>query len=83
MGSNGLGAEIQLGACQNYGPCWIPTIVRRLMFRVPKKGSIFLTTTHDTVKLTGAMAGVAAWIPTIILACFPKMVATVILVFSK
>ena len=25
---------------------WIPTIIRHLIFRVPKKGTIILTTTH-------------------------------------
>ena len=27
-------------------PFWIPIIVRPLIFRVPKKGTIILTTTH-------------------------------------
>ena len=27
-------------------PFWIPSIIRHLIFRVPKKGTIILTTTH-------------------------------------
>ena len=27
------------GGCQNYGPFWIPVIIRHLILRVPKKGS--------------------------------------------
>ena len=27
-------------------PFWIPIIIRHLIFRVPKKGAIVLTTTH-------------------------------------
>ena len=28
----------KLGGCQNYGPSWIPIIIRHRIFRVPKKG---------------------------------------------
>ena len=27
-------------------PFWVPIIIRHLLFRVPKKGTIILTTTH-------------------------------------
>ena len=30
--------ELYMGGCQNYGPFWVPTIIRHLIFRVPKKG---------------------------------------------
>ena len=35
-----------MGGCQNYGFFCIPIIIRYLRFRVPKKGTIILTTTH-------------------------------------
>ena len=36
-----------MGGCQNYGPFfWVLNIIRHLLFRVPKKGLIILTTTH-------------------------------------
>ena len=27
-----------MGGCQNYGPFWIPIIIRHLIFGVPQKG---------------------------------------------
>ena len=30
-------------------PFWVPNIVRHLLFRVPKKGALILTTTHMQV----------------------------------
>ena len=30
-----------MGGCQNYGPFWVPIIIRHLIFRVPKKGPEF------------------------------------------
>ena len=30
--------KAHLGGCQNYGPFWIPIIVRHVIFGVPKKG---------------------------------------------
>ena len=38
--------DIYMGGCQNYGPFWIPILIRHLIFRVPQKGTIILTTTH-------------------------------------
>ena len=38
-----------MGGCQNYGPFCIPIIIRHLIFRVPKKGIIILTTTQMVV----------------------------------
>ena len=35
-----------MGGCQNYGAFWVPIIIRHLIFWVPKKGTIILTTTH-------------------------------------
>ena len=35
-----------MGGCQNYGRFWIPIIIRHLISRVPKKGTIILTITH-------------------------------------
>ena len=35
-----------MGGCQNCGPVLVPIIIRRLIFRVPRKGIIILTTTH-------------------------------------
>ena len=34
-----------MGGCQSYGPFWVPIIIRHLIFRVPKKGTIILITT--------------------------------------
>ena len=33
-------------------PFWIPIIIRHLIFRVPKKGTIILTTTHITFSIS-------------------------------
>ena len=41
-----VGSHLHMGGCQNYGPSWIPIIIRHLIFRVPKKGTTILTTTH-------------------------------------
>ena len=30
-----------MGGCQNYGPFWVPSTIRHLIFRVPKKGPSF------------------------------------------
>ena len=30
---------LYMGGCQNYGPSWIPVIIRHLIFRVPKEGT--------------------------------------------
>ena len=35
-----------MGGCQNYGPFLGPNIIRHLLFRVPKEGTLILTTTH-------------------------------------
>ena len=35
-----------MGGCQNYGPFWIPIIIRHPICMVPQKGVIMLTTTH-------------------------------------
>ena len=32
---------MDLGGCQNYGPVWIPIIIRHLIFRVPEKDHHF------------------------------------------
>ena len=37
--------RMNMGGCQLLVPFWIP-ILRHLIFRVPKKGTIILTTTH-------------------------------------
>ena len=34
-----------MGGCQDYGPCGVPIIIQHLVFRVPQKGTIILTTT--------------------------------------
>ena len=31
-------------------PFWVPIIIRHLLFRVPQKGTLILTTTHITPK---------------------------------
>ena len=41
--------ELYMGGCQNYGPFWIPIIIRHLMFRVPKKGHNFDNRPYTTV----------------------------------
>ena len=33
--------SVYMGGCQNCGPFWIPTIIRHLIFRVPKKDRNF------------------------------------------
>ena len=38
--------------CQNYGPLRVPSIIRPLIFRVPKKRTIILTTTHMFMELS-------------------------------
>ena len=44
-GNNGY--RHYMGGCQNMVPFWIPIIIRHLiLIRVPKKGTIILTTTH-------------------------------------
>ena len=40
-------------------PFWVPNIVRHLIFRVPKKGTIILKTTHMTSK--PGLAGVSGF----------------------
>ena len=37
-----------MGGCQNYGPFWVPDIVRHLIFRVPEKAPYFDNHPHDT-----------------------------------
>ena len=37
-------------------PFWIPIIIRHLIFRVPKKGTKVLTTTHLGLSLHGPQA---------------------------
>ena len=41
-----VGALVYMSGCQNYGPFWVPLIIRHLLFRVPKKGPLILRTTH-------------------------------------
>ena len=44
-----------VGGCQNYGPFGVPIIIRYLLFRVPKKGTIILTTTHMYMQMGAAL----------------------------
>ena len=38
-------------------PFWVPIIVRHLIFRVPKKGTIILTTTHILLRSNTGVYG--------------------------
>ena len=46
-----------MGDGQNYGPFLGPYYIRHLIFRVPKKGPLILTTTHMVSALLG-LAGI-------------------------
>ena len=43
LGHQNLSPQVDrpMGGCQNYGPFWVPIIIRHLLFRVPKKGPYF------------------------------------------
>ena len=46
-----------MGGCQNYGPFWIPILIRPLIFRVPQKGTIILITTHMETGVAERLVG--------------------------
>ena len=42
-----------MDGCQIYGPFWISIIIRQLIFRVPKRGTIIFASTYVYVQALG------------------------------